>query len=333
MREFTLILTDLYFDRHPSGEPPDWPRLRALEALLARGTVVASREWRAWVCQRIELPTPPRIPIAAITRSACPPPVHATPARHWWLAQGVHLEAGVDRVYLATEAPTLSGGEWRELERGFNAHFSTAGFRLVDGLDTQAYLVSGADLDADTTDPARVRGVDILQALPRGADGAALKRLMTEIQMWLHDHPVNIARAERGAVAVNGLWLWGGGQWPLEPPATTLPVLFSDDGFLRGLWQMGGAEVAPVPQSFEAIDLTQADATIVALASASAAPESAAQALLDLERNWFQPALAGLQRGRLGRLHVHINDRLLSLTRTRSWRWWRRTGPWFERLA
>ena len=36
------------------------------------------------------------------------------------------------------------------------------------------------------------------------------RRLLNEIQMVWHDHPVNIARAERGDVPINSLWLYGG---------------------------------------------------------------------------------------------------------------------------
>lgn len=38
------------------------------------------------------------------------------------------------------------------------------------------------------------------------------RRLLNEIQMVWHDHPVNIARAERGEVPINSLWLFGGAQ-------------------------------------------------------------------------------------------------------------------------
>lgn len=331
MREFTLILTDLYLDREYYGDAADWPRLAALETLLARGDLIDSRDWRAWVCRRIGLPLPPRIPVAAIARAA-----HRSDVAddgQWWLAQCVHLQAGVDRVYSSAATPVLSVEEWRELERGFDAAFSTAGFRLVDGSGAQAFVLSIPDLDADTIDPARVRGADILQALPRGTAAPTLKRLMTEIQMWLHDHPVNIARQDRGAATVNGLWIWGGGRSPREIPARPLPALRSDDGFLRGLWRIGGAADEPVPHSFQALDLDRDEAMIVALAAAPGPRESAGQALSNLEREWFRPALAALQRGRIACLQAHLNDRFLSLTRRGSWRWWRRSRPWFARLT
>ena len=290
-----------------------------------------SGDWRTWVWRYLGLPVPSRIPIAAIARQT-ESTASALPGQ-WWLAQCVHLEAGVDRVYLAAESPALSGEEWRELERGFNAAFGAAGFRMVDGRDAQAHLLSTTALESDTIDPARVRGGDILQALPSGPDAAMLKRLMTEIQMWLHDHPVNIARQDLGAGAVNGLWIWGGGEWPLKPPAVTLPALRSDERFLNGLWRFAGDVGERVPQSFRRIDLAGDDAMIVALSTAPAAGARPALALMDLEGDWFQPAFAALQRGQIARLQMHVNDRLFSLTRRNSWRWWRRRRPWIEMLT
>jgi hypothetical protein len=52
------------------------------------------------------------------------------------------------------------------------------------------------------------------------------RRLLNEIQMVWHDHPVNIARAERGEVAINSLWLFGGapGWSPLQPSTQPAPT-------------------------------------------------------------------------------------------------------------
>ena len=133
----------------------------------------------------------------------------------------------------------------------------------------------------------------------------------------------DIARQERGAPMLSGLWIWGGGTLPPEPSAT-LPALRSDDAFLRGLWTMGGGEAESVPPSFQALDLARDVAMIVAVSAAQSPTKSAAQALSDLERDWFQPALAAVRGGRVGRLQLHLNDRLVSLTRWNSWRWWRR---------
>jgi hypothetical protein len=331
LRELTLILTDLYLDHGSASDAAGWPRLAGLETVLTRGFAVDSRDWRSWVCERLGLTLPSRLAIAAIARHTGA--TERAPAGQWWLAESIHLEAGVDRVYLTAEAPELSPGEWRELERGFNQAFAAAGFRLVDGAASHAYVASTAHLDVDTIDPARVRGRDILQGFPRGADAAVLNRLMTEIQMWLHEHPVNIARQDRGVATINGLWIWGGGQGPVITTKVAPPALGTDDRFLRGLWALTGGAHERLPPTFEALDFERHDSMLITLASAPAKGESAAQALMNLERDWFQPALASLRKGRISRLQLHVNDRLFSLTRLAAWRWWQRLHPWPEKLA
>jgi hypothetical protein len=50
---------------------------------------------------------------------------------------------------------------------------------------------------------------------PKGADAGRFTRLLAEIQMILHQHPAE-HRQQRGEVDVNGIWLWGGAQWPQQ---------------------------------------------------------------------------------------------------------------------
>jgi hypothetical protein len=327
LHELTLIFTDFYLEH--AGEPAECPRLPGLETLLARGAVVQSHDWRAWIWRRIGLPQSTPIPVAALARQALPS-AGPDPPGQWWLANCAHLLTGVNRVYLA-DSPLLSGEEWRELENGFNETFSAAGFRLLGGDAGRAFLLSTTDLKSDTADPARVRGSDILGALPTGPDAPVLKRLMTEIQMWLHQHPVNIARQERTAGMVNALWIWGGGQWPVEKLSAQAPALRSNDDYLRGLWNWVGGTSEPMPESFRAIERTGDGAMIVSLPSAPSLDEG--RALARLDREWIQPALSSVSRGRLGRLQVHVNDRLVSLTRAQSWRWWHSRRPWAARLT
>ncbi len=44
--------------------------------------------------------------------------------------------------------------------------------------------------------------------LPDGEDSGQLRRLMTELQMLLHAHPVNEERERLGKLPVNSLWFW-----------------------------------------------------------------------------------------------------------------------------
>ncbi len=333
MRELTLILTDLYVDGGSVPESPAPPRLIGLESALTHGARRETSDWRQWICSRANLQISGRVPVAAIARLARSSGAQISSAGQWWLAQCTHLVTGVGRVYLSAELQTLTRHEWQEVQRGFNETFAVAGYRLVDGDGMQAYLMSTIDLEVDTVDPARVHGGNVLDALPVGRDATVLKRLMTEIQMWLHDHPVNIARGERGVESVNALWIWGGGRLPENGAVSKLPVLRSNDAFLIGLWKLRGGVSAGVPHSLDAIDLAVDDAMVISLASTPRPGETPAQSLLALERAWFAPAVTALRRGQVSCLQVHVSDHLYSLTRSGLWRVWRARRPWIEVLT
>ncbi len=332
MRELTLIVTDLYLEG-PAAAPTDSapPRLPDLETLLARGNCLERGDWHEWICRRVALGARGRIPIAPIARFAH----QQTPtAGQLWLAQCVHLEAGVDRVYLRNASPpSFSAEEWQAIESGFNRSFATSGQSLIEGRGSCAYLACEQPLDVETRDPARVRGSDIHAALPSGPDAVAAKRLLTEIQMWLHEHPVNMRREERGVETVNAMWIWGGGHLPDRGAAAVLPALYGDDPFLDGLWRLQGGAGFHLPASLDAVDLATNEAIVVALQSTPDAAQSHAQCMMALEQDWFAPAVAALRGGQLSRIQLHANDRLVALDRSGLWRIWRRPRRWVEVLA
>ena len=52
--------------------------------------------------------------------------------------------------------------------------------------------------------------------------------ILNEIQMVLHEHPVNEAREGRGEPPVNSVWLWGAGPMPGDVDAPFQSVSAND---------------------------------------------------------------------------------------------------------
>ena len=100
--------------------------------------------------------------------------------------------------------------------------------------------------------------------MPTGDAAATYLQLVSEIEMALHDHPVNMERSLRGAPPVNSLWIWGGGCAPAVRP-TPHPPLFADDPMLRGYWESVSGEIDTWPGTIEAC-LETASAGFVAVA-------------------------------------------------------------------
>ena len=127
------------------------------------------------------------------------------------------------------------------------AHFAGDVFDLVDFVDG-AWLVRCVEpIDCTTHDPAALAGRNIHDYLPAGPDGARMRSRMNEIQMVLHDHPVNERRtstratADQRALALGVRRARGGAA--RRSPATGRWMLQADDLWLRTFWRVhGGAE-------------------------------------------------------------------------------------------
>lgn len=139
-----------------------------------------------------------------------------------------------------------------------------------------------------------------------GADALQWLNKQTEIQMWLHSHPLNLFRQAKGLAAVNGLWLWQdlcGGQ--------THRLLATDSS--RGQF-FDGTRIA-APESFTDY-LQQAAAQpelfsdgLILLDELTATDHTgdiwAYQTILERwETLWFQPLWQALKTGRLQRLTI-----------------------------
>ncbi|GMV59774.1 MAG: hypothetical protein AMXMBFR72_28670 [Betaproteobacteria bacterium] len=168
---------------------------------------------------------------------------NARPESQLWFCEPVHFAFARDHLLVTplAEAP-LDAAEARALAGTADeaARESGAALRLID--HGHWFLHVDAPWHLDTVPLAAALGRSAEDVLPTGADAARWRKLLNEIQMRWHIHPVNAARDARGAPTVNALWLHGGGVWnPLpHPPFATL---LSDDPVLRG-WALA-AGLAP----------------------------------------------------------------------------------------
>ena len=105
-------------------------------------------------------------------------------------------------------------------------------------LGSYGYLSAKSPI-ATAVVPAYVVDQQVLSDfLPAGEGRVGHRKLISEIEMALHEHEVNIGRIEKGEQPVNSLWLWGGGVAP-EQQTRLQPPLFSDDALLTGYWYSG----------------------------------------------------------------------------------------------
>jgi hypothetical protein len=96
----------------------------------------------------------------------------------------------------------------------------------------------------DFSAPEQALGEDLYGHLPQGPDGRRWRVLLNEVQVLLHQHPVNSERRMRGLPPINSLWLWGGGVLP-QQVTTTLAGVVGEDVLLRALAKTAGIPAQP----------------------------------------------------------------------------------------
>jgi hypothetical protein len=238
---------------------------------------------------------------------------------YWLAATPVMLVAGRDDVRLAHAVDDLDAGEADALAALLNAHFAADGLVFVAPLPGR-WFVRAPSVQRITTHPLDVVVGRTLRALlPEGPDAGRWRRWQSEIQMLLHEHPVNVARADEARPAANSVWFWGGGTYP--PPARTAVRTFAHGDLVQALAAHAGEPAQPLPRD---LDLALANS------HASERVVIAFDAPLDLdaiERSWAAPAWSALARGRAASVTlVAGGDDAAAVSTTR------RPGAW-QRLA
>jgi hypothetical protein len=194
-------------------------RLPALETVLARGSHQAYTDEgiEAAVCQALGIDRQQDWPLAPIALQAD----GGDPGTEYWLrADPVHLGVMRDRIVLAdSQVLELDQAEADALAASIHGHFGDS-FSPLALQPRRWYLRLPHTPQLSTTPLSCATGCDIDPLLPRGPDASRFRALLNELQMLLHDHPVNLRREARGQLPVNSLWLWGGGVLPKVRPGT-----------------------------------------------------------------------------------------------------------------
>jgi hypothetical protein len=222
-----------------------------------------------------------------------------------------------DRLIVVPSAAfTLARAEADELVGDLNRHFAES--LSLQAIEPERWCARLADDFAfDAGAPIEAAGRDVDLSLRIGGEaGRRWSRLLNEIQMLLHAHPVNEAREARGEPTVNSLWLWGVGRLPRVAQSYWQSVSAADPLAL-GLARLSGARQRPLPASAQAwLERSPEDGRHLVLLDSLRAPLALGQTAeyrerIDaLENEWFAPLLAALRAGRIGMVTVHVPDSL-----------------------
>lgn len=297
----------------------------ALELLLGRGRKLNAEaaSLERWLCRVFGLKDG-SIPAGALTALA----LGEDPGAHFWLrADPVHLRLLRDRLVLIPgNAFSLTAEEAGRIAATLNREF--AGEFKFHALRPDVWCAQGEhDIAVGSDAPVELAGRDVDTNLPDKRWHA----LLNEIQMALHEHPVNATRE----LPVNSLWLWGEGRIPAAAKGPWQSVS-ADDPVALGLARLAGMRhrapgagaeewLARAPEDGRHLVVLDGLRGVRALGDADAL----GQRLRSLEELWFAPLLAALKAGSVAMVTVQVPDAAACFETVRGdlRRFWRRALP------
>jgi hypothetical protein len=212
-------------------------RCPALERIWARGR-----------CCRLGAPTPNHLrfqlfgidpagpwPVAALT--------HVSDRRrrpdnsyYWLRADPVTMWADMARVFMTQYGfADLDPCERNEIENCIRGVLREEGIDLRADHPERWCIPLEKPLDFAFTPLDEALGMDVAEALPEHPEARYWRRVLNEIQVALHNAPVNARRRAMGRREVNSVWFWGGGFLPDMTPQDVLHTVCSDHPVTRGL--------------------------------------------------------------------------------------------------
>lgn len=296
---------------------------RALEQLLSKARVtIVPIPLEALIAQDFGLQANPDYPLAAL--AACADGL-VVGEGYWLRADPVHLILQRDSFSLGEPVPLVVLPEQAEaVLTSLNRHFAEDGIEFLRGVSGAWYVKVAHAPQIKTTLPHAVLGRNVHGFMPQGTEAAKWRSLVNELQMLLFEHPVNLVREQQGALAINSIWLSGGGDRAslvkysaLKPRSTDL--VLADTPLYQGLAQHVGINCEKVPEYFE---------TLLSAYS----PTSHLRLLLsESGRDWFELIMEALKKRRLELLTLNIGcyEKCL-VAQIRPWdlyRLWRRSKP------
>jgi len=332
MRRLTLILSDFYVSEEAGRDvsPPPTRELPNLEWLLRFADPPgAIGDWRRWLIEQ----TPPGWQQQSIAACSSYGHLDVEELKSAWFATPVALEARLDHVRLLDRGLLhLDESERASCRDEFTRIFGPT-YQLKEGGARTFFLTGLPAKEVRTTDPARLIGNEIGPSLP-AREAGDLRKLWTEIEMWLHGSAFNVARERAGKRRISALWIWGGDPMPrvLVESGLTARAYLGGDPLIESLSRMGEAvkgSARAAPMHMQDVSATDGD-VVVEFAALTGAPH---ESLPALDANWFAPARSALASGDLEWLELVANDRCFRIRARQQWKFWRRNRHWLASLG
>lgn len=216
------------------SEPHRFP---ALESLFSRGRPsriqAASPNHARFALFGIE--PGEMLPVAALTHVSDRD--EAPEDDYFWLrSDPVTLWADMARVFMTSHGfADLDPYERNEIENCIRTVLLEEGIDLHADHPERWCIALNEPLDFEFTPLDSALGMDLADALPGHPQAQYWRRVLNEIQVALHNCPVNVRRRQTGRQQINSVWFWGGGLIPDAAPRDLIDTVYSNQPVTRGL--------------------------------------------------------------------------------------------------
>jgi hypothetical protein len=295
----------------------------SLAYLLSKAKVTqVAAPLEALICEQYGLFAAPDYAIAAIAANADGLDVSEG---YWLRADPVNLVLQRDCFSLGEPIPLMVEPEYAKgLVASLNQHFSQDGLTFLIGKSGAWYLHSNTDAQIKTTLPSVAAGKNVHQFMPQGEQASKWLAVLNEAQMLLHEHPVNAAREADASVAVNSVWLSGGGQLPqIAAPNNHSDLLVASSAFYQGLAKLTNTPYLVVPDNLDDIFRRAEDSTKHIRLQV---PQ-----VNNLDSLRIKPLIAALKNKRINQLTLNLGfyekSLVVEITPFDLYQFWRRTKP------
>jgi hypothetical protein len=249
--QVTLLVEDLRRLAHAASPGIRFP---ALERVWARGQ-----------SERNRAPSPNHLrfrlfgiepegalPVAALTHVSDRRAPSAN--EYYWLrADPVTMWADMARVFMTSHGfADLDPYERNEIELCVREVLVDAGIDLHSDHPERWCIALGQPLEFGFTPLDEALGMDVADALPDHPKARYWRRVLNEIQVALHNCPVNVQRRATGRQEVNSVWFWGGGFIPDAAPRCLWDAVYSENPVSRGLAIINDCPTKPVGEALRA---------------------------------------------------------------------------------
>jgi hypothetical protein len=155
---------------------------------------------------------------------------------YWLRADPVTMWADMAQVFMTSYGfADLDPYERNEIELCVRDVLQEEGLNLHADHPERWCIALGSPIEFGFTPLDEALGMDVAEALPDHPEALYWRRILNEVQVALHNCPVNVRRRATGKREVNSVWFWGGGFIPDAAAHFVLDTVYSENAVSRGL--------------------------------------------------------------------------------------------------